>query len=442
MSRIIRFFRVLRNHPKKSIFFSAVLAYGINWGKNKFEEDSMMRAYCQEALAYGEYSQPLGEQNRHVTVLLNPSAKDGKGKAMYERYCAPLLHLAGLKVATVRTEHEGQARELMEVMENTSAVIIAGGDGTLSEVVTGLLRRADCKDAVCRFPLGVLPLGHTNTATSVIFGFQGYPEARHLAEATMSVIKEIKRPLDLMELTPLQESDDDPPPKPVYAASQLEWSAYRDARERKDAYWYWASLKKYMTYVFSSYKDISWDCVAEIEYSEPCRGCNKCRKEEVKEEEKVEAPRRWWMAYLPKAKPAVTEVEKEDFSNIVNDECGLMQKKTIDSVCDVVISTKNTLHTKDIPGYALSLKTGPSNVGAFQFIREGWSREWNKISSYATETLVGELILRPVGSTKNKKGEDRELNIDSESYEVRPMKIKVLPNAVTIFAAASSVPAA
>lgn len=58
-----------------------------------------------------------------------------KAKAKFEKFCAPLLHLAGLSVSIVQTEAEGQARGLMEVMSNTDAVAIAGGDGTLSEVL-------------------------------------------------------------------------------------------------------------------------------------------------------------------------------------------------------------------------------------------------------------------------------------------------------------------
>lgn len=58
---------------------------------------------------------------------------------MFDKYCAPLLHLAGIKVAVVRTEHEGQARDLMALMEKTSAVVVAGGDGTLAEVCIYLL---------------------------------------------------------------------------------------------------------------------------------------------------------------------------------------------------------------------------------------------------------------------------------------------------------------
>lgn len=58
-----------------------------------------------------------------------------KSKKEFEEYCAPLLHLAGLSVNILVTGKEGQARTLMEKLEeNTDAIIVAGGDGTFSEV--------------------------------------------------------------------------------------------------------------------------------------------------------------------------------------------------------------------------------------------------------------------------------------------------------------------
>ena len=77
----------------------------------------------------------------HVTVVLNPAAYGGKGRVRFESYCAPLLHLAGIKVSVMRTEGEGQAKEILEVVKDCDAVLIAGGDGTLMEAVTGLMRR-------------------------------------------------------------------------------------------------------------------------------------------------------------------------------------------------------------------------------------------------------------------------------------------------------------
>ena len=41
------------------------------------------------------------------------------------------------QVAVVRTEHEGQAKELLALLEKTDGLVVAGGDGTASEV--GLL---------------------------------------------------------------------------------------------------------------------------------------------------------------------------------------------------------------------------------------------------------------------------------------------------------------
>lgn len=72
------------------------------------------------------------------------------------------------------------------------------------QVLTGLLRRVDKEDASKRFPLGILPLGNNNTATSAIWGFRGHPKPLHLAEAAMAIVRDIKRPLDVVEITPFQ----------------------------------------------------------------------------------------------------------------------------------------------------------------------------------------------------------------------------------------------
>ncbi len=55
----------------------------------------------------------------------------------------------------VKTESVGEARGLMEVMDNCDAVVVAGGDGAITEAVTGLLRRNDSGLAVQRFPIGI-----------------------------------------------------------------------------------------------------------------------------------------------------------------------------------------------------------------------------------------------------------------------------------------------
>ena len=66
-----------------------------------------------------------------------------------------------LQVSVIRTESDGQAKDIMEIMKDADAVLVsscppcrphvhlqvAGGDGTVMEVVTGLMRRRDWQEA-------------------------------------------------------------------------------------------------------------------------------------------------------------------------------------------------------------------------------------------------------------------------------------------------------
>lgn len=113
-----------------------------------------MQEYCFKAREYGRQTITPNERPRKVIVFLNPAAKDGKTKYLLEKHVLPLLHLAGIELHVVRTEHEGQAKAYMSVLDNNivDAIMVAGGDGTLSEIVTGLLRRED--GVADRIPIG------------------------------------------------------------------------------------------------------------------------------------------------------------------------------------------------------------------------------------------------------------------------------------------------
>lgn len=94
-----------------------------------------MRHYCEIASEYGDVTHPVLKPFRKITVILNPAANKRKSKSLFDKYCAPLLYLAGISVTVVQTEYAGQPKDLLETLDpNTDAIIIAGGDGTLSEV--------------------------------------------------------------------------------------------------------------------------------------------------------------------------------------------------------------------------------------------------------------------------------------------------------------------
>lgn len=57
-----------------------------------------------------------------------------KGREDFAEYAEPLIHLSGFLVNVVKTEKISEARELVELIEKTNIIGVAGGDGTLMEV--------------------------------------------------------------------------------------------------------------------------------------------------------------------------------------------------------------------------------------------------------------------------------------------------------------------
>ena len=47
--------------------------------------------------------------------------------------------------------------------------MVAGGDGTVAEVVTGLLRREDEATVSSQWTLGIIPVGFTNSLAKVLY---------------------------------------------------------------------------------------------------------------------------------------------------------------------------------------------------------------------------------------------------------------------------------
>ena len=106
-------------------------------------------------------------------------------------------------------------------MQDTDAVLIAGGDGTLMETVTGLLRRKDANLVSRTLPLGILPVGVNNhmakhLCPDRVLDMNG--SVPLMAEAAMNVIKRVYRPVDVMEVKIKDESKN---LRPLYGLRQV-----------------------------------------------------------------------------------------------------------------------------------------------------------------------------------------------------------------------------
>ncbi|KAJ6224366.1 hypothetical protein RDWZM_002911 [Blomia tropicalis] len=379
MGRVIKIFKTLRNNWKKTVFFSALTAYGTYWGHGKYVEFNSMRAYCNEAMLYGQQKIAPLHPNRHVTVILNPVANKKNSKNDYEKYCAPLFHLSGLKVSVVVTEEEGQAKALMEIMDNTDCVIVAGGDGTVHETLTGLLRRPDCHLAVKRFPIGIVPVGKNNTIAYNLNRHvftPGDTKVKILGESTMSVIRQLLNEVDVMKV----EGDQG---RPVYSLGALNVGQIRNTIGKLDEYWYLGQrMKPYLTFFFQSFRNLSniWDDNENIEisYTKPCSGCSKCYQRFMDQPESLvdlngqtnhnQTNRRWWHMFLPRnlpkqTKPDAKAIQLEQMKNTINEECDQWHTFSINS--------KNILIRNKIGTSQLEMITHPSDMKRSQFVKEG-----------------------------------------------------------------------
>jgi diacylglycerol kinase (ATP) len=94
------------------------------------------------------------EPANHPLVLFNPVANRGN---MAAHRAVMQSRLAGEQVEYVETGMAGEARErAMQAARAGRAIIVVGGDGTVNEVVNGIL------SAGRRVPLGIVPAGSGN----------------------------------------------------------------------------------------------------------------------------------------------------------------------------------------------------------------------------------------------------------------------------------------
>uniref|UniRef100_A0A672HN41 Acylglycerol kinase, mitochondrial n=1 Tax=Salarias fasciatus TaxID=181472 RepID=A0A672HN41_SALFA len=256
MARVVKVFRTLRNHWKKSTFAVGVLSYGGYWLYGKHCDNVLRREACFEAREYGR--QLIGPQERlgKATVILNPAACSGKANNLFEKNAAPILQLAGVEVTIVKTDYEGQAKKLMELMEQTDILIVAGGDGTLQEVITGLLRRPD-QEVFSNTPIGFIPLGSRNSLSPSLH-LLADNKVKDITSATLSILKGETVPLDVLQIKGEKE-------QPVFALMGLRWGAFRDVAATISKFWYLGPLKTSAAHWLSTLRE--WPLIREASVS-------------------------------------------------------------------------------------------------------------------------------------------------------------------------------
>lgn len=119
---------------------------------------------------------------QRLLVFINPYGGRKMGLQTYERYCKPIFQLASIDAACIITQRANQIRDILMSHDLSvfDAVCCVGGDGTVAEVINGLIYRQmsdlgldlQCPAYVPKpaLPIGIIPAGSTDTVAYSVHG--------------------------------------------------------------------------------------------------------------------------------------------------------------------------------------------------------------------------------------------------------------------------------
>jgi YegS/Rv2252/BmrU family lipid kinase len=145
-----------------------------------------------------------------MIAVVNPHGGTRRGLSILEQV-KPVFAAGGIELDVHRTEHAGHARELARTLDldGYEGLCVIGGDGTIHEVVDGLMKR----ERPASIPLGVIPAGSGNTVHQHL-------ECMDPLEAARRIVAGRTSPLDVARATMDQGV--------VYCVDIVGWGAVAD----------------------------------------------------------------------------------------------------------------------------------------------------------------------------------------------------------------------
>ncbi|XP_078370614.1 acylglycerol kinase, mitochondrial-like [Oculina patagonica] len=413
-------FYTIRKHRKKSIAAAIFAGWLMNYGANKYREYMIRRELCHEAKAFGDKTLPSLKKPRRLTLFFNPAAGSGSADKLLKKNAEPILHIAGLDVTIVKTEYEGQIKTLMQYIDpTTDGIIVAGGDGTLLEVVTGLLRRSD-QEEITKIPIGVIPLGTHNSLCNTIFSNTNVAEARTIGNAALAIVKGYIKPVDVMEI----KGDEG---RSTFALSKLHWGAFRDANEKQDKFWIVGPFRRKLSYLVAAIKD--WPPLLNTMLSYPLNLSPP--------DMSTDTPTTPHQSVVSHGlATANCESTSQSQQRHYDAEGSTVIDGWITSPVQTFGLSVEPFSTKDLQNTDsfLKVKLWPSDLSKTEFINNGWRMEKEEKrktkqddSSRHKCLMVKQLKLDP---------KDQKLSwfsIDGEPFEAKTITISLLPNKLNFF---------
>ncbi|XP_076243330.1 ceramide kinase [Calliopsis andreniformis] len=166
-----------------------ILHYAVRGTKNKWSHHSVTMSHTDPRQVASwvktirNYLMGLSHRPRKILLFVNPFGGKKKGLKIWEKDVQPLMTIAGIETKMLITERMGHARDMLLTadLSDFHAIVCIGGDGTLAEVINGLVLRAskdqqidpNDPDVVLptpSLPIGVIPSGSTDTVAYSLHG--------------------------------------------------------------------------------------------------------------------------------------------------------------------------------------------------------------------------------------------------------------------------------
>jgi YegS/Rv2252/BmrU family lipid kinase len=122
-----------------------------------------------------------------VYLIYNPLSGNKKAFSILEKV-KPIFEKGNLKYELIETQYAGHARELANTLpfEGYDGLCVIGGDGTMHEIINGMLKRDDG----AKIPIGLIPGGTGNS-------FMHHVDALDPEVAALRILTGRKRKVDI-----------------------------------------------------------------------------------------------------------------------------------------------------------------------------------------------------------------------------------------------------
>lgn len=153
-------------------------------------------------------------------IIVNPFAGRKQAAQQYRQHVATLLSDVGAEWSSTFTKHKGHCTTLAQQADlaQCGGIILLGGDGVLSELLTGLARRGDAAIAM-KTPIALSPSGSGNGLAKSLAASKEGPGCP--IGATLAALKGSTCTVDAVQFTQGQR-------EAMYAALSLAWGFAAD----------------------------------------------------------------------------------------------------------------------------------------------------------------------------------------------------------------------